>query len=125
MAGTGLKDLLGCVYEENTVPHLLSGKAISRAIRGHILASTALNTLLMSSALDLPLPSEEKISNPNLDNLESMDTAEAESVEQPMDTECDKWDDMLKKLDSIFNDLLNSKKAPTFANRNIELRLLK
>ena len=86
MAGTGLKDLLGCVYEEN-IPYLLSGKAISSAIRGHILASAALNTLLMSSALDLPLPSEEKISNPNLEDLESMDTAEDESVEQPMDTE--------------------------------------
>ena len=34
---TGLKVLFLVVYAENTVPHMLNGKVIARAIRAHIL----------------------------------------------------------------------------------------
>ena len=42
MAGSGLKELLEEVYAENTVPHLLSGKAYARALRAHLLVQSAL-----------------------------------------------------------------------------------
>jgi len=47
MSGTGLNELFETVYAPNTVPHIMSGKAVARAVRGHSLASTALCILLM------------------------------------------------------------------------------
>ena len=47
MEDSGLKELLSTVYAPNTVGHMLNGKAIGRAIRGHMLVHDALNTLLL------------------------------------------------------------------------------
>ena len=55
MGNSGLKELCETIYASNTVDHILSGKAISRAIRAHILIDSALNGLLLSKALDQPL----------------------------------------------------------------------
>lgn len=46
MEGSGLQELLSLVYAENAVPYLLSGKAISRAVRGHLLIDSAINALV-------------------------------------------------------------------------------
>ena len=46
MTETGLKDLFSVVYADNTVPHMLSGKAIARAIRAHELVELALHPLI-------------------------------------------------------------------------------
>ena len=35
MGGSEIENVLEVVYAENSVPHMLSGKAISRAVRGH------------------------------------------------------------------------------------------
>jgi len=51
MSGLGLSDVLECCYGPNTVQHMLTGKAVSRAIRGHFLIKSALNTLLIRSVL--------------------------------------------------------------------------
>ena len=56
MAGSGLQELLECIYASNTVGHMLSGKAVSRAIRGHLLVSGALNAILMSQIYGIPIP---------------------------------------------------------------------
>ena len=45
--GSGIEDLLSEVYAENSIPHILSGKAIARAIRGHILVESSLTSLLL------------------------------------------------------------------------------
>ena len=47
MKESGLEDLLSVVYTENSVMHLLSGKAVSRAIRGHLLVESSLISLLL------------------------------------------------------------------------------
>ncbi len=56
MQGSGLEELLESIYAKNTIPHMLSGKAISRATRGHYIVDSALNALLISQAYGLPLP---------------------------------------------------------------------
>lgn len=48
MEGSGLQDTLEMIYAPNTVLQIISGKAYSRAIRGHILTDWALNTLLFT-----------------------------------------------------------------------------
>ena len=149
MGGTGLNELLGCVYAENTVPHLLSGKAFSRAIRGHLLTSAALNALLMSEALGVPLPteSESQSSNSNddtdissvssgtaevgrtennnncpyVENQELIDIEEGILSKHPIDTTAESVESTLKNLDKIFTDLLNGDETPTSANAKNEL----
>ena len=48
MTASGLEDLLATIYASNSVGHIMSGKAVSRAMRGHSLVETALGCLLMS-----------------------------------------------------------------------------
>ena len=49
MDGTGLRDVLEEIYASNTTPHLLSGKAISRAVRCLILIESALHVILLEN----------------------------------------------------------------------------
>ena len=57
MAGSFLQELLELGYAQNAVGHILSGKAISRAIRGHFLVDSALNALLTAEEFGVRLPS--------------------------------------------------------------------
>ena len=47
MEKSGLTELLEQIYGENTVQHILTGKAYSRALRGHLIADTGLNALIV------------------------------------------------------------------------------
>ena len=42
MAGSGLRQLLAVVFAQNSVTHMLTGKAIARAVRGHFLQMLSL-----------------------------------------------------------------------------------
>ena len=52
MKGSGLEELFAEVYAENSVVHMFSGKAISRALRAHILAESALTTMLINILIE-------------------------------------------------------------------------
>ena len=47
MKGSGLTDALNLIYGTNAVEHMISGKAVSRALRGHFLVESPLTTKLM------------------------------------------------------------------------------
>ena len=47
MDSSGLYSPMETIYGENTVKHILTGKAISRAVRGHLLVKSALYTKLL------------------------------------------------------------------------------
>ena len=51
MAGSRLKELLELIYAPNAVDHILTGQAVSRAVREHILLDAVLNALLLSDPL--------------------------------------------------------------------------
>lgn len=53
MDGSGLRDVFDLVYESNTTPHLLSGKAISRAIRAHIIFKSSLFAVINNNILSV------------------------------------------------------------------------
>lgn len=57
MQGSGLEEVLEAIYAKNSIPHMMTGKAISRAIRGHLIVDYALNTMLIAKAYDIPLAS--------------------------------------------------------------------
>ena len=46
MEGTGLKNIL--VYGENVVSHMMTGKAVQRALRGHLLVDKCLHSQLIT-----------------------------------------------------------------------------
>ena len=87
MEGSGLKEVLELVYATGAVPHILSGKAISRAVRAHILVSSAIYAHLLeeeqatltsldtstvfANVLDGYLPPEDLSHDPQLKQLEN------------------------------------------------------
>ena len=48
MKGSGLSEALSTCYGINAIEHMMSGKAVSRALRGHFLATSALQTKLLT-----------------------------------------------------------------------------
>ena len=44
--------MLELIYAKDTVPYMLSGKAISRAIRGHLLIDAVLHAILLEDIID-------------------------------------------------------------------------
>ena len=53
MKGTGLANIREGVYRENTVVHMMTGKAVQRAFRGHLLTDKCLNHLIVSETLEV------------------------------------------------------------------------
>ena len=48
MDGSGLKDILETIHGENTVVHMMNGKAVQRAFRGHLLVSECLTQQIIA-----------------------------------------------------------------------------
>jgi hypothetical protein len=96
MAGTGLQELLETVFAPNTVTHILSGKAVARAIRGHLLLDTALNTVLVANIFGI------KLSSPSITEVQdddiSTDTDEHPSVTEVRDDDASR--DTPESIDS-------------------------
>ena len=59
MAGSGLQQLLEVVFAQNYVTHMLTGKAIARAVRGHFLVDAVLNAFVVSITFNVPLQKGE------------------------------------------------------------------
>ena len=53
MAGSGIMELFEMIYSPKAVEQIMSGKAISRAVRAHLLLDTVLNGLLLSKSMEL------------------------------------------------------------------------
>ena len=64
MAGSGLQEVLQVVFASNTASHMLSGKAVSRTSRGHLLLDAALHTILLAHAYNVPLPLVDDLNKP-------------------------------------------------------------
>lgn len=52
MDGSGLKDTLETIYGENAVVHMMSGKAVQRSFRGHLLISKCLPQQLAAKVIE-------------------------------------------------------------------------
>ena len=65
MHGSGLHELMGFVYGSDTVEHMLSGKAVSHALRAHLLIQSALITLLLQCILPRATQKSAEITDDN------------------------------------------------------------
>jgi hypothetical protein len=100
MAGSGLQDVLELVYAKNAVVHMLSRKAIARAIRGHFLVDSALNCLLMRDVFNLPY----QVNGVSGNQEEAEDGSSIEEIGEHVPAT--KFDDDLKQADLLFKRLL-------------------
>ena len=55
MHDSGLKETLESIYAPHAVTHRLSGKAVFRAVRGHFIVDSALNTLVLLRVFGLKI----------------------------------------------------------------------
>ena len=71
MAGSGLQETMETIYAPNSVLHILSGKAFSRAIRAHSLVQVALFSNLLNELREtFPQNLEERAQLPGPSNVE-------------------------------------------------------
>jgi hypothetical protein len=59
MIGLRLQKLLKFVYATDPVSNMLSGKAISEAVFGHLLVNAAPNAILVANAYNVPVPDKD------------------------------------------------------------------
>jgi 5'-3' exonuclease len=92
MSGSGLREILELIYAPNAVSHMLSGKAVSRAVRAMMLLDTALQCMLNEHIFGLSqfdeIESDRKEANPILvkaDELYSRVCSKGISVQQALD----------------------------------------
>ena len=52
MDGTGLKEIMETVYGENAAVHMMSGKAVQRAVRGHLLVDQCLTRRIVTKIME-------------------------------------------------------------------------
>jgi len=55
MQSSGLFEILENIYSSNTIQHMMTGKAVSRAVRGHLIVDCALNIIMLSNMIDIPI----------------------------------------------------------------------
>ena len=68
MENTGLSNALETIYKENSVLHILKGKAESRALRGNFIVDESLPTLIAEKCTTIQ---EDITLKPELDNFYS------------------------------------------------------
>ena len=51
MTGSGIEQVLQVTHGKDVVPHIISGKAISRALRGHFMVEAGLNSILLTQVI--------------------------------------------------------------------------
>ena len=96
MSGSGIQNVLEVIYANNTVGHMLSGKAVARALRGHFIVDAALNSLLAARVLGTELPCEE-IEQDLSDDLLAVSCDTIESSQAP-NNEVQEMSDLISNL---------------------------
>ena len=59
MKGSGLQECLQLVYGENAVTHIISGKAVSRALRAHFILQSALISKIITTIIQEKIVKED------------------------------------------------------------------
>ena len=86
----------------NAVDNMLTGKAMSRAVHGHMLVDAALNATLIAMAYDSPLPGTDALDIPH-------DDTQGATTDPPASTAVNNGD--LKEAASLFDNLMSLDKT--------------
>lgn len=74
MAGSGLREAISQVYPDGSIDQMLTGKAVSRSVRAHMLLDSALNTLATSAMLHVPIPTISDLGHSDNGAMEHQDS---------------------------------------------------
>ena len=117
MSGSGLKEVLELVYATNAVGHMLSGKALARAVRGHFLVDSVLNALLVNITFGSPLPATIE-----LDTETGVNLADKEGELNASDVQAADQD--LKKVEELYKELVkDTTKAKQVGSTEVLLKV--
>ena len=88
MSGSGLSEVLETVFASNAVGHMMTGKSVSRAVRGHMLVDTALNAMMFAkmygkAVIEEPHRDKTLENSPGNQELESLSDVSLLRTEQP------------------------------------------
>ena len=114
---SGLQEVIEYIYASNIVGHMLSGKAIARALRGHILVSGAFNAMLISEVFAIPLPGTQQVIEQEEDattapyhqsNQSDLPEPDENSGTRPTDntSQTQSSPDILTAAGKLYNDLM-------------------
>ena len=128
MCGSGLQELLEVTYAQNAIGHMMSGKAVSRALRGHLLVNAALNTLVASKALIIKpgqLSNTDTDRNTNDLLFDDNDDAGDDESRNYHDDEAGIAEDLLGSLAHLLQDVLLGTVSPSEVESNQSVQRLK
>ena len=84
MATSGLQELRQLTYAPNAVMHMLTGKAISRAIRAQLIVGAVLSALVLAKTFNVPLPGSSDDRNVETEEfLEATTSSHEKSARHP------------------------------------------
>jgi len=90
MSGSGIEEIFQLIYGPDTVGHMMSGKAVARAIRGHFLLDSALRILLLTNIIQPDANDSSSCDGQNITvdaaHMQQLDIGQSENVEQEADS---------------------------------------
>ena len=104
MAGSGLKEILEMIHVPIAVEHVLTGKAIARAMCAQLLVDAAVNILMVSKALKVPILGLQDKSNdlPSVEDESHDHEADVAPNARPSEDGRGNWD-LKKKVPFLTN----------------------
>jgi len=124
MAGSGLKDVLELVYASNAVEHMLSGKAVERAVRGHFLIDTTLNAMLVARVFNVELLNKVRMEDTDRENGDYLsDCQSVDALLNAVPPQHAEKDAILDKLLNLYDDVVSGVVPVTDVCTSPELRL--
>ena len=82
MKGSVIENVLEVLYSENTIGHILSGKAVSRAVRGHFIVDASLASVLTAKLLHVNAASDAEADLKVLANDTTMNCSSSNFVQE-------------------------------------------
>jgi len=106
MKGRGIENVLQLIYASNTVGHIMSGKAVSRAVRGHFIVDAALHFLLAAKVLVITLPAGNVDAHQNTRGEDEDTVDDAAAHAEPVTTSATQIHD-IQELTDLMHKLLS------------------
>ena len=105
MDGSGISKLFECVYGPNVVKHMVTGKAVSRANRAHLLTESALMIKLQKIALTKNC--NENMSKELIDSIKTLYKSALEKKEHEADLQIKKLSSLKDFMDQTKSSLIS------------------
>ena len=117
MAFSGLEGLLGTIYASNSATHIMSGKAVNRAMMAHCLVETALGFILLNDDFPELLKKLQDTNRCSSENTESADleTYNSEASTMAEISTPDYIENLIQKMDSLLAGDINPHEDMSFA----------